>query len=236
MIGETYMGYFAKNNVFAALDKSKFSNVLESACADVTVNDALYAVPMCTGIIGLQYNTDILQEVGIPEEEWIPSDWNELLENCKKVSEYAQDPAHKKDYRGICMNNVTGLPSAFRAVPFLRQNGGDIMVDGNLSINSEQNIETFTYLRNLAQYAYPQSLTAENEDTVLYYFTEQNRSAYLIDGQWAMADADDNIKSAPLPTKIPTARERGISLRETCSSELRGRRRTQLPPRHSSNI
>ena len=75
------------------------------------------------------------------------------------------------------------------------------MVDGNLSINSEQNIETFTYLRNLAQYAYPQSLTAENEDTVLYYFTEQNRSAYLIDGQWAMADADDNIKSAPLPTK-----------------------------------
>lgn len=201
MIGETYMGYFAENNVFAALDKSKFSNVLESACADVTVNDALYAVPMCTGIIGLQYNTDILQEVGIPEEEWIPSDWNELLENCKKVSEYAQDPAHKKDYRGICMNNVTGLPSAFRAVPFLRQNGGDIMVDGNLSINSEQNIETFTYLRNLAQYAYPQSLTAENEDTVLYYFTEQNRSAYLIDGQWAMADADDNIKSAPLPTK-----------------------------------
>ncbi len=201
MIGETYMGYFAENNVFAALDKSKFSNVLESACADVTVNDALYAVPMCTGIIGLQYNTDILREVGIPEEEWIPSDWNELLENCKKVSEYAQDPAHKKDYRGICMNNVTGLPSAFRAVPFLRQNGGDIMVDGNLSINSEQNIETFTYLRNLAQYAYPQSLTAENEDTVLYYFTEQNRSAYLIDGQWAMADADDNIKSAPLPTK-----------------------------------
>ena len=69
MIGETYMGYFAKNNVFAALDKSKFSNVLESACADVTVNDALYAVPMCTGIIGLQYNTDILREVGIPEEE-----------------------------------------------------------------------------------------------------------------------------------------------------------------------
>ena len=203
MIGETYMGYFAQNNVFAALDQSKFGDVLESACADVTIGGAIYAVPMCTGIIGLQYNTAILQEVGIPEDEWVPSDWNELLENCKKVSEYAQDEAHKKDYRGICMNNVSGLPSAFRAVPFLRQGGGDIMTNGELTLNSDENVETFTYLRNLAQYAYGPSLTAENEDTVLYYFTEQNKSAYLIDGQWAMTDADDNIKSAPLPTKNP---------------------------------
>lgn len=201
MIGETYMGYFAQNNVFSALDKSKFQNVLESACADVTINNAVYGVPMCTGIIGLQYNTDILREAGIPEEDWIPSDWNELLENCKKVTEYATDSAHPKDYRGICMNNVSGLPSAFRAVPFLRQNGGDIMVNGELAVNSSQNVETFNYLRNLAQYAYQPSLTAENEDTVLYYFTDLNKSAYLIDGQWAMADAGDNIKSAPLPTK-----------------------------------
>lgn len=199
MIGETYMGYFAKNNVFTALDKSKFENVIESACADVTINDAVYAVPMCTGIMGLQYNTQILQEAGIPEEEWVPANWDELLENCKKVSEYAVGA--KKDYRGICMNNVTGLPSAFRAVPFLRQGGGDIMTNGELTVNSAQNVETFTYLRNLASYAYPQSLTAENEDTVLYYFTEQNKSAYLIDGQWAMANAEDHIKSAPLPTK-----------------------------------
>ncbi len=199
MIGETYMGYFAQNNVFAALDKSKFENVIADACADVTVNGSLYAVPMCTGIMGLQYNTNILQEAGIPEEEWVPADWTALIENCKKVSDYAQ--ANGKAYRGICMNSVSGLPSAFRAVPFLRQGGGDIMTNGQLTVNSAQNVETFTYLRNLAQYAYPQSLTAENEDVVLFYFTDQNRSAYLIDGQWAMATAGDHIKSAPLPTK-----------------------------------
>lgn len=199
MIGETYMGYFAKNNVFAALDKSKFGDVIEDACYDVTVDGSVYAVPMCTGIMGLQYNQNILQEVGIPEEEWVPADWNALKENCKKVSDYAK--ANGKAYGGICMNNVSGLPSAFRAVPFLRQGGGDIMKNGELAVNSAENVETFTYLRDLAQYAYPQSLTADNEDTVLYYFTEQNRSAYLIDGQWAMATADDHIKSAPLPTK-----------------------------------
>ena len=199
MIGESYMSYFAQNNVFAALDQSKFGNVIESACADVTIGNAVYAVPMCTGIMGLQYNTTILQEAGIPEEDWVPANWNELLENCKKVTEFAT--ANEKDYRGICMNNVSGLPSAFRAVPFLRQGGGDIMVNGELAVNSAQNVETFGYLRNLAQYAYSNSLTAESEDTVLYYFTELNKSAYLIDGQWAMTGAGDNIKSAPLPAK-----------------------------------
>lgn len=201
MIGETYMGYFAQNGVFAALDKSKFTNVLESACADVTIGEAVYAVPMCTGIIGLQYNTEILQEVGIPEAQWVPTNWAQLLENCKTVSEYAIE--NNKSYRGICMNGVSGQPSAFRAVPFLRQGGSDIMVNGQLALNSEENVETFKYLRDLAQYAYGPSLTADSEDTVLFYFTDksQSRSAYMIDGQWSMASAEDHIKSAPLPTK-----------------------------------
>ena len=201
MIGETYMGYFAENGVFSALDKSKFENVIEDACADVTVDGALYGVPMCTGIMGLQYNTDILREAQIPEDDWVPKNWNQLLENCKKVTEYAE--ANAKDYRGICMNNVSGLPSAFRVAPFLRQGGSDIMVNGEVTLNSETNIQTFTYLRELAQYAYGQSLTAGNEDQVLYYFTNGNKSAYLIDGQWGMAKAGENIKSAPLPSKNP---------------------------------
>ena len=162
MIGETYMGYFAENGVFAELDAEKFSDVIEGACADVTVDGKLYGVPMCTGIMGLQYNTDILSEVGIPEEDWVPSTWAELLENCKTVSEYAE--ANGKDYGGIIMNNVAGMSCAFRAEPFMRAAGGDIVDDaGNLSINSAANLEAFEYLRNLAQYAYGDSLTCDSE-------------------------------------------------------------------------
>ena len=61
MIGENYMSYFAENGVFAELDKSKFSNVVEGSYADTVVNGKMYAVPMCTGIFGLQYNVTILQ-------------------------------------------------------------------------------------------------------------------------------------------------------------------------------
>lgn len=199
MIGETYMGYFAQNGVFSPLDKTKFSDVLESACADVTIGDNLYGVPMCTGIMGLQYNTTILAEAGIPEEEWVPANWDELKENCRKVTEYAVE--HQKSYRGINMNCISGMSSAFRAVPFMRQAGGDILKDGTLSVNSAENVEAYTYLRELASYAYGESLTSGSEDEVQYQFTNKNTAAYLVDGQWAMANAGDNIKSAPLPTK-----------------------------------
>lgn len=208
MIGETYMGYFAENGVFARLDKEKFSDVIDGACADVTIDGERYGVPMCTGIMGLQYNTNILSEAGIAEEKWVPSTWAELLENCRIVSEYAE--ANNKSYGGIVMNNVAGMSGAFRATPFLRAAGGDILdSDGKLAINSESNIEAFEYLRDLAQYAYEDSLTCDNEDTLQYYFTNKNYGAYMIEGQWSMASAPDNIKSAPLPAKNADGTGRG---------------------------
>ena len=200
MIGETYMGYFAENNLFSALDSAKFGNVLESVCADVTIDDTLYAVPMCTSIMGLQYNTQILTEVGIAEENWVPDTWAELLENCRIVSEYAEK--NKKDYGGIVMNNVAGESGAFRSVPFLRQAGGDFTdAEGKLALNSAENVEAFTYLRQLAEYAYKDSLTCDNEDTLQYYFTNKGYGAYMIEGQWSMTNAGDHIKSAALPSK-----------------------------------
>ncbi len=200
MIGETYMGFFAENGVFAELDASKFTNVVSGAVADVTIDNKLYAVPMCTGIMGLQYNTTILQEVGIPENEWAPKTWAELVANCKKVSDYAK--ANNKSYSGIIMNNVSGMPSAYRAAAIMRQAGGDFLdANGNLAVNSAANQEAYAYLRSLAQYAYPDSLTATSEDTCQYYFINKGYAAYMYEGQWSMSNAGDHIKSTTLPTK-----------------------------------
>lgn len=208
MIGENYMSYFAENGVFAELDKSKFSNVVEGSYADTVVNGKMYAVPMCTGIFGLQYNVTILQEAGIPEDKYVPATWAELLENCKTVSEYAE--ANKKNYGGIMLNNVAGMSSAFRAIPFMRQAGGDFLDEnGNLAINSESNIKAFTYLRNLAKYAYKPSLTTDQEDTLQNYFVNKGYAAYMIEGQWSMAGAADNIKSAALPVYDAESTEKG---------------------------
>ena len=201
MIGETYMGYFAENNVFLPLDQSKF-NVVEGVYADTVVNGEMYCVPMCTGICGLQYNTQILTEVGIPEDKWVPATWDELLENCRIVSEYAAaHPVNGKiPYGGIIMNNVSGMSSAFRALPFMRSAGGDFLNEnGELIVDSEENLEAFTYLRKLAQYAYADSLTQGSEDTLQYYFINNGYGAYMIEGQWPMASAGEHIKSAPLP-------------------------------------
>ena len=200
MIGETYMGYFTKANVFTRLDATKVTDVIEGSYADMMLDGNMYGVPMCTGIMGLQYNTQILTEVGIAEEDWEPTTWAELLENCKKVSEYAK--ANNKDYGGIMLNNVSGMSSAFRAVPFMRQAGGDFVdADGNLTLNTAENKETFTYLRNLAKYAYEDGLTTDTEDALQYNFITKGRAAYMIEGQWSMAGAPDYIKSAKLPVK-----------------------------------
>ncbi len=201
MIGETYMNYLTNAGVFAELDKSKFSHVIEGSYADMAVEDKMYGVPMCTGIMGLQYNTQILTEVGIPEEDWVPTTWAELLENSKKVHEYAVE--NEKAYDGIMLNNTSmGMSSAFRAVPFMRQAGGDFIdASGNLALNSAANKEAFTYLRELAKYAYKDGLNTENEDTLQYFFTNKGYAAYMIEGQWSMTNAPDYIKSAALPKK-----------------------------------
>lgn len=199
MIGEPYMGYFAENGVFAALDASKFANVIPGACADMLIDGKLYGVPMCTGIMGLQYNTEILTEVGIPQDKWVPTTWAELLENCKAVSEYAAQ--NSKNYGGIMLNNVSGMSSAFRALPFMRQAGGDFFnEDGSLALNSPENKVAFEYLRSLAAYAYQDGLTTGSEDYLQSYFLA-GRAAYMIEGQWSMATAGDHIKSATLPMK-----------------------------------
>ncbi len=208
MIGETYMGYFAQNGVFAQLDSTKFEDVVEGSYADTVVDGKMYCVPMCTGIFGLQYNETILREAGIVEEKFVPATWAELLENCKKVSEYAA--ANNKKYSGIMLNNVAGMSSAFRALPFMRQAGGDFVdAQGNLAINSEANQEAFAYLRELAQYAYPESLTTDNEDTLQNYFITRGYAAYMIEGQWSMANATESIKSASLPVKSAESAEKG---------------------------
>ena len=208
LIGETYMGYFSENGLFAELDQDKFSDVVEGAYADTFVGGKMYCVPMCTGIFGLQYNETILKEAGIAEENFAPSTWDGLLENCRIVSEYAK--ANGKDYGGIIMNNVAGMSGAFRALPFMRQAGGDFFdADGNLAVNSEENQKAFTYLRSLSQYAYPASLTETSEDVLQYYFTSKNYAAYMIEGQWSMSGAADNIKSAVLPTMNASSTEKG---------------------------
>lgn len=204
LIGEIYMNYLSKNGVFIALDTDKFAHVLEGPYGDMVVNGNTYGVPMCTGLMGLQYNAAILQEAGIPEADWEPETWAELLENCKKVSEYAA--ANNKGYGGIVLNNVKGQSSAYRALPFMRAAGGDFLDNaGAFDLDSEENVKAFTFLRSLAQYAYADSLSETNEDTLQYLFNN-GKGAYFIEGQWSMISANDNIRSC----KLPSSNEGGV--------------------------
>ncbi len=208
-IGESYMGYFAQNGLFAELNKEDFAHVEEKTYSSMMVNGKQYGVSVCTGMMGLQYNTQILAEVGIPEAEWVPATWDQLLENCKKVSEYAK--ANNKNYGGIIMNNVSGQSGAFRALPFMRQAGGDLLDDnGNLVLNSAENKEAFAYLRELSKYAYEPSLNVDGEDLLQYYFTEKGYGAYMIEGQFGMANAGEHIKSAKLPSKTAEGGEGNV--------------------------
>ena len=198
MIGESYMGYFSQNKVFTALNETNFTDVLPGAYGDMVVDGKMYGVPMCTGIIGLQYNENILREAGISEDKYAPKTWAELLQNSKEVFEYAEE--NSKDYGGIILNNVSGLSGAFRALPFMRQAGGDFLDNnGNVALNSQANIKAFTFLRELAAYTPTGSLNETSEDTLQSLFLIQKKSAYYVDGQWAMVAAGDGIKSAALP-------------------------------------
>ncbi len=156
----------------------------------------LYGVPMCTGVFGLQYSTDILREAGISEDKWEPQTWAEFLANCAAVDTYAK--ANSKDYSGFIMS-VLGMSGAFRAQPFMRQAGGDFLdANGNVAVDSAANVEAFEFLRELAKYAYDGSLQEGADSTIQANFLN-GKAAYSMDFQATLIDAGANLKSCAMP-------------------------------------
>ena len=151
----------------------------------------LYGVPVWTGNMALNVNTALLQTNNIVDPDtgttWIPKTWSELLEASRQLTQKSGDAT----VGGTIINTAPGVAGAFRMLQFMRQNGGGFTDgNGNVIFNSEANIKTFEFVRQLlgnatangsAQLATSSSQWSFTDETSFYTAWGNNAAGYSID-------------------------------------------------------
>ena len=146
-------------------------NYYENVVAKSYVGDTLYGVPMQYNLQYLYYNKDLFEAAGLNPDA-PPATFDELAECAKALT----DP--DKGQYGLA------LPVDFGYyVQYLWGNSGDVIntsTNENL-LNSEQNVETLTWLQELAQSGVsPQGLASAEADTMF----QSGQIAMNISGPW----------------------------------------------------
>ena len=192
IMAEMYVPIYAKAGILKPIELGEEQpDVLPGTIAPYLVDGKIYGLPYMTGCMALQYNKQVLRDAKIPEEEWIPKDWDALLKNCQKVAEANRGTNGKVDVGGIIISNAGNLESAFRALPFVRQCGGDFVDgSGNPTFGSAAANRAYEFIRQLAQTVPNNSLLA-SEDS-LHQLFRRGKAAYQIDGPWTLEEVKGN--------------------------------------------
>ncbi|QQA43864.1 ABC transporter substrate-binding protein [Pelagovum pacificum] len=185
------------------LDYSRFADYKVELA---TVNGETYSVPFDSGVSGLFYRSDILEEAGFGEEDLQDITWSEYVEIAKVVAEETGMPMLTIDY------NDTGLFS------LMMQSAGDWFFneDGSLNLVGNENfraaVEAYTEIvQNPEIYKtingwseYTGALTGGDvASTITGVWITGTIKAAEMPGQWAVAptprlDIDSSINASNL--------------------------------------
>lgn len=178
LVGIEYMKQYAENGLIE--DISDFwevtgvdqSNFYESVLAKSHIGDALYGVPMQYNLQYLYYNKDIFAAAGL-DPETPPTTLEELKEMaiaCTDESKHQYGFAIPFDYGAY--------------VQYLWANGGNVINEEGTEnlINSQENIDTLTWLQDLAlnEGVSPDGLTTADADTMF----QAGQIAMYTNGPW----------------------------------------------------
>jgi multiple sugar transport system substrate-binding protein len=128
----------------------------------VTYEGKLYAVPWYIDAGLLYYRKDILEKHG----RRVPRTWQELADTAKYITEREKEPYgfiwQGKQYEGLVCN----------VLEYFWSNGGDVLRNGRVVIDSQQNIEALTFMRDLiAKYGVtPPLVTTAIEEPTRHLF------------------------------------------------------------------
>lgn len=182
-------------------DKESLS---ESSYDQFIVNDKVYAIPTMTFTNVLFYNKDLFDEAGLdyPDED---TDWAQLRELAKKLTKDTNNDG-VVDQFGFTF----GAWPPFMYSP-IWANGGDIIEEGGTKgvLNSEANIETYTFFHDLIWKDGSAPSAQINKDNMFSF--ESGKVAMTDMGSWLIATNDLNKINygITLPAKAPTG-ERAV--------------------------
>ncbi len=198
--------------------------VPEAIAADTTANwpagvigaasigGTLYGIPNEIDVYALNYNKKLFEEAGITDA---PKTWDEFLAAAEKLT----DKSKGQQGFGLINSWAAGVLHPFSSL--LVSNGGDLVVDGKPTLDSEAAKQTFDLYEKLIKSGYsdPSMATADANTTgpFLDSFVSGKTGMIIMANWWesalkaGMGDDFANIATAPIPVGPSGDTARSIS-------------------------
>lgn len=146
-----WLSDFANSGFFQPLEglvsDGYIADIFPAIRADLMYEDTLYAVPWFYSPFVMFYNTELFQEAGL-DPATPPQTYEEALEAARALGELRDSDGNRVYGLGVATSSV---PVSGAAVfSFLMSFGGGVWDDnGNIIIDSEENLRALAYLKQL---------------------------------------------------------------------------------------
>jgi len=215
-IYDAWLPDLAKDQLVAAVPDAIAADTKANWPAGVigaaSIGGVLYGIPNEIDVYALNYNKKLFAEAGITEA---PKTWDEFLAAAEKLT----DKAKGQQGFGLINSWAAGVLHPFSSL--LVSNGGDLVVDGKPTLDSEAAKQTFELYEKLIKSGYsdPAMATADANTTgpFLDSFVSGKTGMIIMANWWesalkaGMGDSFADIATAPIPVGPSGDTARSIS-------------------------
>jgi multiple sugar transport system substrate-binding protein len=215
-IYDAWLPDLAKDQLVAAVPEAIAADTKANWPAGVigaaSIGGVLYGIPNEIDVYALNYNKKLFAEAGIAEA---PKTWDEFLAAAEKLT----DKAKGQQGFGLINSWAAGVLHPFSSL--LVSNGGDLVVDGKPTLDSEAAKQTFELYEKLIKSGYsdPAMATADANTTgpFLDSFVSGKTGMIIMANWWesalkaGMGDNFADIATAPIPVGPSGDTARSIS-------------------------
>lgn len=148
-----WLSDFANSGYFQSLEglvsDSYIQDIYPQIREDLRYNDTLYAVPWFYSPFVMFYNTELFEQAGLDPSN-PPATYGEAMEAAQALGELTDADGNSVFGLGVATSSVP--VSGASVLSFLMSFGGGVWDDdGNIVIDSEENLEALAYLQRLHQ-------------------------------------------------------------------------------------
>lgn len=215
-IYDAWLPDLAKDQLVAAVPDAIATDTKANWPAGVvgaaSIGGVLYGIPNEIDVYALNYNKKLFAEAGITEA---PKTWDEFLAAAEKLT----DKAKGQQGFGLINSWAAGVLHPFSSL--LVSNGGDLVVDGKPTLDTEAAKQTFELYEKLIKSGYsdPAMATADANTTgpFLDSFVSGKTGMIIMANWWesalkaGMGDNFADIATAPIPVGPSGDTARSIS-------------------------
>ena len=176
----SYKDMFREGLFMDLTDQDFMKRVTPSVLERCEVNGKQYSLPLTTNSLGLYYNVDIFNELGLT----IPKTMDEMWGVCDKLVEAGIQPFSFPDKKAVRINQQFDR-MLIGCVDHDFYSKCDEQINGSYNIKDDPNIRKYAEtILKLREYGNPDSLGYDDEPA--YEEFTSGKSAMYIDGSWAV--------------------------------------------------